>query len=227
MTDSEKRLPALVCGIDEAGRGPLAGPVCAAAVILPAGFPLEILNDSKKLSAARREEARRVICERALAWGVGWASHIEIDNINILRASLLAMRRAFEQLLMPPPEGGLAAAWPEGRIAQSPFGWPLFPAVLPPGLFAIVDGLYAPDIPVPCTPVVKADAKVPGVMAASILSKTARDGLMDSYSCLYPEYGYERHKGYPTREHRELVLKYGPSPIQRISFTVKGRGAAL
>jgi ribonuclease HII len=225
VADSEKRPPALVCGIDEAGRGPLAGPVCAAAVILPAGFPLEPLNDSKKLSAARREEARRIICERSLAWGVGWVSHVEIDKINILRASLLAMRRAFEQLLMPPPEGGLSAAWPAGRISETPFGWPLSPAVPPLGLFAIIDGLYAPDIPVPCTPMVKADAKVPGVMAASILAKTARDELMDSYSRLYPEYGYERHKGYPTREHRETVLKHGPSPIQRMSFTVKGLGS--
>jgi len=85
----------MICGIDEAGRGPLAGPVCAAAVILPENFPLDMLNDSKKLTASRRDEARRVICTDSLAWGVGWASHTEIDEINILQASLLAMKRAF------------------------------------------------------------------------------------------------------------------------------------
>jgi len=187
----------MICGIDEAGRGPLAGPVCAAAVILPEKFPLDLLNDSKKLTAARRDEARRIICQEALAWGVGWASHTEIDAINILQASLLAMKRAFEEMLK-------RAALPLGA-----------------NISVIVDGNKAPDIPAPCTAVVKADAKVSEVMAASILAKTARDRYMDYMHQLYPQYGYEKHKGYPTKAHRELVLKYGPSPIQRVSFTVR------
>ena len=191
----------MICGIDEAGRGPLAGPVCAAAVILNSDFPLELLNDSKKMTPRKRDEARNVICEKALAWGIGWASHTEIDSINILQASLLAMKRAFEDMLK--------------RAAQN--------AALPLGedISAIVDGLYVPDIAVPCTAMVKADAKVSEVMAASILAKTERDAYMDKMACLYPQYGYEKHKGYPTKAHRELVLKYGPSPIQRLSFRVR------
>jgi ribonuclease HII len=209
------------CGLDEAGRGPLAGPVSAAAVILPEHFPLELLNDSKKMSAAKREEARRVICAKALAWGVAWATHTEIDAINILRASLLAMRRAFDQLCAATDGRAEARDWPPELSGEIPFGLPLRPPVPPPGLAAVADGLYAPEIGIPCTALVKADAKVPEVMAASILAKTARDRLMEYYGRLYPQYGYERHKGYPTREHRALVLKYGPSPIQRLSFRVE------
>ena len=191
----------MIAGLDEAGRGPLAGPVCAAAVILPDNFPLDILNDSKKLTASRREEARRVICADALAWGIGWASHTEIDSINILQASLLAMKRAFEEMIKKASAGR-------------------FPA-LGEDISAIADGIYFPDIAAPCTAMIKADAKVPAVMAASILAKTARDNYMDEMALLYPQYGYEKHKGYPTKAHREAVLKYGPSPIQRISFKVK------
>jgi ribonuclease HII len=179
----------LVCGLDEAGRGPLAGPVCAAAVVLPRSFAIDLLDDSKKLSEKRREEAMRAIYGGALAWGVGWASAEEIDRINILRASLLAMERAFACI-------GI-------EVDQ-----------------AIVDGLYVPSIPVPCRAVVKADATVSAVMAASILAKTARDRMMERYSWLYPEYGYEKHKGYPTRLHLERIALHGPSPIQRFSFSV-------
>jgi ribonuclease HII len=179
----------LVCGLDEAGRGPLAGPVCAAAVVLPPSFPFELLDDSKKLSEKRRETAMRAIYELSLAWGVGWASSEEIDRINILRASLLAMERAFACLDLVPDE-------------------------------AIVDGLYVPHVAVPCRALVKADATVPAVMAASILAKTARDRMMERYSWLYPEYGYEKHKGYPTRLHLERIAFHGPSPIQRISFKI-------
>jgi ribonuclease HII len=235
--------PVLVCGIDEAGRGPLAGPVCAAAVILPDGFPRELLDDSKKLSASRRTALRHIICRHALAWGTGWASHQEIDEINILRASLLAMRRAFAVLYPLPSEeaarvpetarraaAGIpdndAGVWPEGRISEASFGRPLSPLPPPSGITAIIDGLHTPGLPVSCIPRVKADAEVPEVMAASILAKTARDELMETYGHLYPQYGYERHKGYPTKEHRELVLRYGPSPIQRMSFAVKGIGEA-
>jgi ribonuclease HII len=201
----------MLCGIDEAGRGPLAGPVCAAAVVLPDDFPVDMLADSKKLKPQQREEARRIITERALAWGVAWATHIEIDSINILQASLLAMSRAFACLLNAP---GL---WPDKLETETPFG-KSFVDGLPPGLSAIVDGLHVPAISIPCTPLVKADDKIPEVMAASILAKTARDQLMEYYGRLYPQYGYERHKGYPTKEHRKLVQQYGFSPIQRKTF---------
>jgi ribonuclease HII len=197
----------ITCGIDEAGRGPLAGPVCAASVILPSGFSREALNDSKKLSEAKREELRKQITTGALAWGIGWASHTEIDEINILQASLLAMKRAFEEMIKYGTEKG----------------------TLPLGanIGVIVDGNKVPKIGdfggfhVTCEAMVKADAKVHEVMAASILAKTARDKHMDKMALLYPVYGYEKHKGYPTKAHREAVLKHGPSPIQRLTFTVR------
>jgi ribonuclease HII len=208
----------LICGIDEAGRGPLAGPVCAAAVVLPEDFPLDLLDDSKKLKPRQREEARRVIVTQAAAWAVAWATHTEIDAINILQASLLAMRRAVEYALAPAP-GSASGQWPEKLETETPFGRP-FAAPLPPGLTAIVDGLHSPILPIPCTPLVKADSQIREVMAASILAKTARDQLMEHYARLYPQYAYERHKGYPTLAHRKLVKEYGPSPIQRLSFRV-------
>jgi len=201
----------LICGIDEAGRGPLAGPVCAAAVILNDDFPRELLNDSKKLSALKREELRQRICEDALAWGVGWASHIEIDAINILQASLLAMKRAFEEMEAMIKSVDVLKL---KRVSGSELS-------LGANIHAIVDGTFTPGISVPCKALVKADAQIPEVMAASILAKTARDSYMDEMAILYPCYGYEKHKGYPTRKHREMIHKYGPSPIQRMSFTVK------
>ena len=189
-----------VCGIDEAGRGPLAGPVCAASVILGGDFPRELgdlLNDSKKLSPAKREDLRRHICGSAFSWGIGWASHSEIDSVNILQASLLAMKRAFEEMARRQP------------------------VPLDANISVIVDGLHIPAIPVPCKAMVKADAKVREVMAASILAKTARDSYMDEMALLYPQYGYAQHKGYPTKAHREAIRRYGPSPIQRMSFRVR------
>jgi ribonuclease HII len=188
----------LVCGIDEAGRGPLAGPVYAAAVILNKDFPLNILNDSKKLTSTSREKTRLIILEKSLVWGIGWVTHTEIDEINILQASLLAMKRAYEDM----------------------FKKAVNEQTLPPGfeITAIVDGKFAPDINIQCTPMVKADGQIPEVMAASILAKTERDAYMEKMAELYPLYGYEKHKGYPTKAHREAVLKYGPSPIQRLSF---------
>ena len=204
----------MICGIDEAGRGPLAGPVCAAAVVLPADFPTAQLDDSKKLKPKQRETLCRLIVETAPAWGIGWASHAEIDVINILQASLLAMQRAFNSLLTPMPGNSV---WPQRLETEAPFGKPF---ILPPDLTAVVDGLHAPQLPIPCRAQVKADASIHEVMAASILAKTARDQLMEYYSKLYPEYGYERHKGYPTVDHRNRILQYGPSPIQRKSFKV-------
>jgi len=224
---ADEKLPALVCGIDEAGRGPLAGPVYAASVILNKDFPLELLNDSKKLSGINRGKARAIILEKAPAWGIGAASHTEIDSINILQASLLAMKRAFYDMLKRMSE---KANHLSGK-----------------NISIIVDGNFIPEINtgdiifssigndtnhiqisgnitvISCTAMVKADAQVAEVMAASILAKTERDSFMKEMSLLYPQYGYEKHKGYPTKAHREAVLKYGPSPIQRMTFKVKER----
>ena len=202
----------LLCGLDEAGRGPLAGPVCAAAVILSGKdtsleFPVSILSDSKKMSPVARESAKGIILGEAAAWGIGWVSPSEIDEINIHKASLLAMKRAFDFML--------AASGKQGNDAHGNEALELH------NIHAIADGLFAPDIPVSCRPMVKADNTIPEVMAASILAKTARDRLMEYYSIFYPQYGYEVHKGYPTKAHREAVLRYGPSPIQRMSFRVK------
>lgn len=184
-----------VCGLDEAGRGPMAGPVCAAAVILPPDFDLSVLNDSKKLTEKRRDQAMRMILTGASAWCIGWASSAEIDTVNILQASLLAMKRSFEGLCEKSAD---------------------YLGTLEHSLDIIVDGLYVPDIPgEKCRAMTKADAKVPAVMAASILAKTARDRMMVRYSWLYPEYGYHQHKGYPTKAHVEALKKNGPSPIQR------------
>ena len=198
-----------LCGLDEVGRGPLAGPVCAAAVILPDDFPLDILNDSKKLSPAAREKARIVICTGAWGWGLGWVTAAEIDDINIHRASLLAMKRAFLAMSLGKEKAIESREKPADGI----------PA--PEKIRAVADGLFIPDIPVPCDALVKADSIVPEVMAASILAKTARDRLMEYYDIFYPEYGYAKHKGYPTKAHREAILRFGPSPIQRMSFSVK------
>lgn len=187
-------LGAQVCGIDEAGRGPLAGPVYAAAVVLPADFPLELLDDSKALSAKRREAAAPLIMEASLAWGIDWADPEEIDALNILNASLLAMRRAY---------GRMARAL--GRAPAEVY----------------VDGNRDPKLGRPSFPVVKGDALIPAVMAASILAKVARDRMMERYDWLYPEYGYARHKGYPTAAHRALCAALGPSPIQRMSFNYR------
>jgi ribonuclease HII len=179
----------LVCGVDEAGRGPLAGPVTAAAVILPDGFPLDILADSKALTARQREKAAAVIRERAVAWSLGWASHDEIDAVNIHNATLLAMRRAVDGLDVRP-----------SRI--------------------LVDGLYCPSTGIPSQAIVKGDATVPEIMAASILAKTSRDAWMEEYAKKEPAYLFEKHKGYPTAEHRRIVLALGPSAIHRRSFRV-------
>ena len=190
----------LICGIDEAGRGPLAGPVTAAAVILPKDFPVEKLNDSKKLSEKKRFMLEPLIKEKSLFWGVGSASHEEIDELNILTATLLAMKRAFLAMYEK-----CAAFSGEGGTV--------------PNVAAIVDGIFCPDIDVPVIAVPKADAKFPCVMAASILAKKERDRIMMKYAEMYPEYSYDKHKGYPTPAHREICKKIGPSPIQRKTFS--------
>lgn len=183
----------LLVGFDEAGRGPLAGPVCAAAVILPDDFPIEILNDSKKLSEKKRAAAEAVIKEKAL-WGIAFVDHKKIDEINILEASMLAMKNAFEDMLKKKPDLKLDE------------------------ISGITDGTRCPDVPVECRCEPKADGKYPCVMAASILAKTARDRLMLEMDKKYPDYGYAKHKGYPTKAHREICHKLGPSPIQRLTF---------
>ncbi|MDR2796058.1 MAG: ribonuclease HII [Spirochaetaceae bacterium] len=208
----------MICGIDEAGRGPLAGPVCAAAVVLPDDFPRDILNDSKKLGGHALEKAAALIYTRASAWGIGWATHTEIDKVNILQASLLAMMRAFHAMMEEADEVFL-----RGMLQTSSFE-------------VIVDGNCNPGIPCPkrgafsyegdfsCRALIKADTLVPEVMAASILAKTTRDALMRDFALMYPAYGYEKHKGYPTKDHIAVLKRIGPSPIQRMTFAYEGKG---
>ncbi|MBR6085858.1 MAG: ribonuclease HII [Spirochaetales bacterium] len=184
----------LVIGADEAGRGPLAGPVCAAAVVLPNDFPFDILADSKALSEKKRLAAEPVIKEKAIAWAVAWASPREIDEINILWASMLAMKRAFGKVSHQLEEKGLA------------------PDIL------LVDGNRRPDVPIPCQAIVKGDATVHEIMAASILAKNARDRFMVCASRKWPQYGFEKHKGYPCASHKAALHKFGPCPIHRLSF---------
>lgn len=196
----------MLCGIDEAGRGPLAGPVTAAAVILPAAFDTSILKDSKKLTVKKREEARKIIYRDALFWSIGWASNQEIDTVNILQATFIAMQRAYSGVY------GQLLRFFESR--QVSFEAP----------DVIVDGNVIPPI-TDCRSikaVVKADDSVYEVMAASILAKTARDKMMNRYSWFYPEYGYDIHKGYCTKKHIEAIKKFGYSPIARKSFKIKG-----
>jgi ribonuclease HII len=181
--------PEVICGIDEAGRGPLAGPVCAAAVILGEDFPIEILNDSKVLSEHQRIAAEKVIKEKAIAYAVSWATAKEIDRINILQASLLAMKRAYDKLKKDHPVD-----------------------------LAKVDGNKRPDLDCATITIVKGDATVPAIMAASILAKNARDRYMVCADKKWPFYGFSQHKGYPTEEHREACLLYGLCPIHRKTF---------
>lgn len=189
-------------GFDEAGRGPLAGPVSAAAVILPRDFPFEILNDSKKLSEKKRLTAETIIKEKA-CWGIALVDHKKIDEINILEASMLAMKNAFDELWKKLP------AWTSEHGISG---------IQLSDLSGITDGTRCPDVPIECRCEPKADGKYPCVMAASILAKTCRDRIMMEMDKLYPEYGYAKHKGYPTKDHREICRKIGPSPIQRMSF---------
>ena len=191
-----------ICGFDEAGRGPLAGSVSGGCVIRGPGVPVELLNDSKKLTEKKREKILPLIQEKCL-WGLGLVEHYEIDKINILQASLLAMKRAFEDM------------WKKKDEWSARTG-----IVLPEeeNLLGIADGLYVPDVPFHVDPVVKADGKYPCVMAASIVAKVIRDHIMIEYDSKYPEYGYAKHKGYPTPSHKEICRKIGPSPIQRLSF---------
>jgi len=179
----------VVCGTDEAGRGPLAGPVVAAAVVLPEGLTIPGLDDSKKLTEKKREALYDVILREAAAYGIAESSPEEIDRINILAASLLAMRRAVEQV----------------RRTIEPD-------------IVLVDGNRPTEFGIPCRTVVKGDGISQSIAAASVLAKVTRDRLMTELDLRYPAYGFAGHKGYPTKEHKLAVYEFGPSPVHRRSF---------
>ena len=180
----------VVCGIDEAGRGPLAGPVCAAAVILPDGCIIDGVNDSKKLTEKKREQLFDVIKETAIAYSIATADEKEIDKINILQATYLAMNRAFCGLSVKPD-------------------------------MALVDGNHDPGLGIPTRTIVKGDANSMSIAAASILAKVTRDRFMLEMDKKYPEYQFAKHKGYGTKLHYEMLDKYGPSEIHRMTFLRK------
>ena len=177
-----------VCGVDEAGRGPLCGPVVTAAVILPCGLYIEGLNDSKKLSEKKREELFDIICNSAIAYSIEQGSVEEINSTNILQATMNAMRRAINNLPIPAD-------------------------------YALIDGNMAKDFPIQARPVIKGDATSPSIAAASILAKVTRDRLCLEMDKQFPQYNIAKHKGYGTREHMELLKKFGPEPsIYRTKF---------
>ncbi len=180
----------LVCGVDEAGRGPLAGPVFAASVIFPVNTIIEGINDSKKISEKKRERLFETIKQKALAYSIAYATEEEIDEINILNATFLAMSRAVEGLKVKPD-------------------------------IALIDGNRSPELNIPTMCIIKGDAKSQSIAAASILAKVSRDRLMKELSLKYPEYQFEKHKGYGTALHRELIKKYGCCPIHRKTFLKK------
>ena len=193
-----------IVGLDEAGRGPLAGPVIAGCVILPKDFPVDILNDSKKLSEKKREFANSLIKDKS-CWGIGIVDHETIDKMNILQASMYAMKLAYDMVVIKFPDWAKKNDFKISKKFEESF-------------FAITDGTSCPEISckVSCEP--KADGKYPEVMAASIIAKVERDNIMKEFDLLYPEYGYAKHKGYPTPAHKEICKRIGPSPIQRLSF---------
>lgn len=177
----------LICGVDEAGRGPLAGPVFAAAVILDPDYHIDGLRDSKKLTESRRNILTEQIKEHSLAWSIAQCSEEEIDQLNILQASMLAMKRAIEGL-----------------------------SILP--TLALIDGNRCPQLSIRAEAIIKGDAKVVAISAASILAKTARDAACMQMHEQYPEYAFDRHKGYPTALHRERLREHGVSPVHRKSY---------
>ena len=176
-----------ICGIDEAGRGPLAGPVVAAAVILPKGLKIPYLNDSKQLSAKRREELFDIIMEKALAVGVGVASPERIDEINILQATYEAMRQVVAELKVKPQ-------------------------------ILLNDAVYIPGLDLPQEKIIKGDEKSLSIAAASVIAKVTRDRMMKAYHEIFPEYGFDKHKGYGSKEHIAMIQTLGPCPIHRRSF---------
>lgn len=179
-----------ICGVDEAGRGPLAGPVCAAAVILPPNTIIDGVNDSKKLTEKKRETLFDVIKETAVSYCIAYASVEEIESINILNATMLAMKRAVEGLEVKAD-------------------------------YAMIDGNKMPPIDIDGETIVKGDAKSMSIACASILAKVSRDRLLYEYAKEYPQYQFDKHKGYGTVAHREAILEYGPCPYHRMSFLKK------
>lgn len=179
-----------ICGVDEAGRGPLAGPVCAAAVILPPTTIIDGVNDSKKLTEKKRETLFEVIKETAVSYCIAYASVEEIESINILNATMLAMKRAVEGLEVKAD-------------------------------YAMIDGNKMPPIDIDGETIVKGDAKSMSIACASILAKVSRDRLLYEYAKEYPQYQFDKHKGYGTVAHREAILEYGPCPYHRMSFLKK------
>lgn len=177
----------IIAGVDEAGRGPLAGPVVVAAVVLNAAGPIAGLDDSKKLSRKRREELFPEIVKHAAAWAVVEVGPREIDSLNILQATMLGMKRAVEQLEPAPT-------------------------------LALIDGNRAPDLECEVHTIIQGDSLEPAISAASILAKVSRDRMMREWHNSYPQYHFDRHKGYPTAEHLELLSRHGPCPIHRRSF---------
>ncbi len=178
----------LEAGCDEAGRGCLAGPVCAAAVILPDDFTHPLINDSKQLTDRRRRELRQIIKDNAVAWAVAMVDNDEIDRINILNASILAMHRALDALDVRP------------------------------GAVIVDGNRFKPYADLPWQTFVKGDGRYANIAAASILAKTCRDEYMERVSCQYPQYGWDINKGYPTKAHRKAIAEYGPTPLHRKSF---------
>lgn len=176
-----------LCGVDEAGRGPLAGPVCAAAVMLPRGLDIPGLNDSKKLTEKKREELYGIICAGAVCYGVAFVGVEEIERLNILNATFLAMNRAIAQLSVPPQ-------------------------------LALIDGNRDSGIEAPSRCIVKGDALCADIAAASVLAKVTRDRYMTALASEYPQYGFEKHKGYGTKQHYAAIREFGPSPAHRMSF---------
>ena len=179
-----------VCGVDEAGRGPLAGPVCAAAVILPEGVIIDGVNDSKKLSEKKRESLFEVIKSTAVSYCIAYSSVEEIEAINILNATMLAMKRAVEGLSVKAD-------------------------------YAMIDGNKIPALNIDAECIVKGDARSMSIACASILAKVSRDRLLYEYAKEYPQYGFDKHKGYGTAAHRDALIKYGPCPYHRMSFLGK------
>ena len=185
----------LICGVDEAGRGPLAGAVYASAVILDAAHPISGLTDSKKITEKRRDTLAIEIKQQALAWAIATSSVEEIDEINILQASLLAMKRAVEAM--------------QKEFAEVLNGQ---------AIHVQVDGNKRPNISLSCEAIVKGDSKVQAISAASILAKTARDANLYELDKQYPMYGFAQHKGYPTKAHMALLQEHGVSPVHRRSY---------
>ena len=183
----------VICGVDEAGRGPLAGPVCAAAVILPPHLEIPGLTDSKKLTDKKRRELFPVIQDQAIAFGIGLASEREIDEMNILNATFLAMQRALDQLNVRPD-------------------------------LALIDGNRETDFGLPVKTVVKGDSLSANIAAASVLAKVTRDDIMLEQAKLYPEYGFDIHKGYGTKAHYAALREHGHCAIHRLSFLKKFYG---